>query len=247
MGAIINLHNISNVYCGGAKIKTVYAGDKVVYQSDAIDPEYNYFVFELSDGHGGHVINLADYRAGDETKWDGYTDWGDGTRDKLTTHTYESYGIYTVKTKWMIYNKGIHDGYYADYSVQQSIIGCDNININITDMRYLFRACWCLEYADLSRLDTSNITDMREMFYNCYSLEKLNMEGWDTSNVTNMNHMFYNCKKLTPIVSHFDVSRVTDFQRMFANCQCLDSSQFSNWHISSGANTYGMFDGSNYE
>lgn len=248
MGAFINLHKINGIYCGEAKIKTVYIGDKVIYKSDVIDPEYNYFVFEITPSNGGLTIELGDYRAGDETVWDGYTNWGDGTKDTLRTHTYDRPGIYTVKTKWMLLTKDKYDTYFfRNLTVRQSLIGCDNININITDMRHLFYSCNMLEYADLSRLDTSNITDMRYMFCYCSRLEKLNMDGWDTSNVTNMARMFYFCQKLTPIVSHFNVSRVTDFQYMFAWCKCLDSSQFSNWRISSSANTYCMFDCSNYK
>lgn len=237
MGAIINSNNIKGIYCGEVKIKTVYAGDKVVYKSDAIDPTYNYYVCQCKPNTGMHLVELGNNRMGDETEWDGYTDWGDGTIDKLRTHVYENPGIYTVKTKWA-----------AGFPyLGAELIGCDNININITDVSRLFYNRNMLKYADLSRLDTSKFTDMEYMFYNCSSLEELNMEGWDTSNVIDMAYMFYNCKKLTPIVSHFDVSRVTDFQRMFAWCKCLDSNQFRNWRISSSANTHGMFECSNYE
>lgn len=199
MGAIINLHNISNIYCGGTKIKTVYAGDKVVYKSDAIDPEYNYYVFKYIPNTGMHIVELVEYRAGDETEWDGYTDWGDGTRDKELVHIYEKPGIYTVKTKWMIHRKETYPNHYAVASLHtiQGLIGCDNININITDLCHLFRGCWYLEYVDMSRFDISNITNMDYMFCDCIVLEEIRgIENWDMTNVTSTHDMFRNCKKL---------------------------------------------------
>jgi surface protein len=233
MGAFINLHKINGIYCGEAKIKTVYIGDKVIYKSDVIDPEYNYFVYQCKPNTGMHTVELADNRMGDETAWDGYTNWGDGTKDKLKTHTYDKPGIYTVKTKWK-----------AGFEYMGAVlIGCDNLNINLTDASFLFSGHDMLKYADLSRLDTSKFTNMESMFKNCINLEELNIEGWDTSNVTNMRYMFYYCQKLTPIVSHFNVSRVTDFSNMFAGCKCLDGGQFSNWDTSSAEYMYCMFYG----
>lgn len=246
MGAIINSNNIKDIYCGEVKIKTVYAGDKVVYKSDAIDPTYNYFVLKVSKTDLYNTVSLQDYRAGDETEWDGYTDWGDGTRDKLRTHKYENPGIYTVKTKWMI-TKVIKVDENNDNlgisSLGGVLIGCDNINTNITEAKYLFWCCKYLKYADLSRLDASKFTDMEYMFYNCSSLEELNMDGWDTSNVTDMRHMFYNCKKLTPQVSHFNTSKVVDFGWMFEGCENLDGSQFTDWDTSSAEYMNDMFHG----
>lgn len=245
MGALINSNNISNIYCGGTKIKTIYAGDKVVYKSDAIDPTYNYFVLKVGKTGLHNTVSLQDYRAGDETEWDGYTDWGDGTRDKELAHIYEKPGIYTIKTKWMI-TKVIkvdenNDNLGTSYFLKEMLIGCDNINTNITDVRYLFWHCGGLKYADLSRLDVSKFTDMAYMFYYCSSLEELNMEGWDTSNVINMRYMFSHCEKLTPQVSHFNTSKVIDFMRMFEHCSCLDGSQFTDWDTSSAKYMTAMF------
>lgn len=233
MGAIINSNNIKGIYCGEVKIKTVYAGDKVVYKSDAIDPTYNYYVYQCMPNTGMHEVVLQNHKAGDMTEWDGYTDWGDGTRDKLRTHVYENPGIYTVKTKWIA-------GF--EY-LGATLIGCDNININITDAEGLFAGRNILEYADLSRLDTSKLTSMRSMFKSCWSLKELNMEGWDTSNVIDMSHMFRGCEKLTPQVSHFNTSKVVDFGWMFYGCQNLDGSQFKDWDTSSAEYMNNMFHG----
>lgn len=232
MGAIINLENIKSIYCNGVEISTVYLNNDTLYQNSIIiDPEYNYFTFDTSLSNS-YYVKLANYRAGDTTEWNGYTNWGDGTIDKELSHWYSGEGIYTVKTKWMLsYPSG--DSYSIHGETSRKLVACDNININISDMTNIFRDCQYLKSVDLSRFNTMYKRDMNHMFYNCYSLEVANMEGWDTSNVTSMKNMFYKCKVLTPQVSHFNTSSVTDMSGMFAECGAIDGSQFSNWDVSS--------------
>ena len=121
------------------------------------------------------------------------------------------------------------------------LIGCDNINKNITDVSYLFYLCRNLKRVDMSRFRTNNITDMSYMFNGCYDLETLNMKGWNTSNVTNTRNMFRNCEKLTPKVSHFNMSNVIDAEYMFYGCKALDGSQFLDWRLSSANILASMF------
>lgn len=231
MGAIINLENIKSIYCNGVEISTVYLNNDTLYQNSIIiDPEYNYFTFDTSLSNS-YYVKLANYRAGDTTEWNGYTNWGDGTIDKELSHWYSGEGIYTVKTKWML-NYPNDDSYSIHGETSRKLVACDNININISDMTNIFRDCRYLKSVDLSRFNTMYKRDMNHMFYNCYSLEEANMEGWDTSNVTSMKNMFYKCKVLTPQVSHFNTSSVTDMSGMFAECGAIDGSQFSNWDVS---------------
>lgn len=227
MGAICNLNSIKNIYCNGAKIKTVLINNKVVYQSDAIDKTYNYFVFHVGSEE---VVSLSKNRRGDNSKWNGLTDWGDGTIDNKLSHEYKDSGIYTVKTKWMV-------------SSYTALIGCDNVNINITNVASLFMGCESLRYVDMSSFKTDNITDMSYMFCGCLSLEKLNMEGWDTSRVISMKYMFGECEKLDPQVSHFNVSSVTDMSWMFIACDNIDGGQFKDWDVSNVTDMRYMFNG----
>ena len=248
MGALINLNGINKIYYNGVEIKTVYANNNVVYQNDGIDRSYNHFIFDTTKVEGGApvTITLANYRAGDETEWDGLTDWGDGVIDNKQSHTYRTNGEYEVKTKWMINRKIGFESYSADTNTKNALVACRNINKNITDATFLFYGCTSLKSVDMSRFKANNITDMMAMFKNCIVLEDLNMRGWDTSNVTKMKQMFYNCKKLTPKVAHFNVSNVTNFYDMFYSCGAIDGSQFKNWKISSDMPVimYGMFCGS---
>lgn len=230
MSVIGNLKGIKKIYYRGKEIKYGHINGEMVFFKDGINPTYNYFVFDTSKypGLGQVTVTLANYRAKDWTEWDRMTDWGDGTIDTKYSHTYETTGIYTVKTKWMICNNKSGTS-SVDESVRYTLVGCKNININVRDVTSLFRMCQNLEYVDMSNFRTNEITSMHGMFYGCIRLKELNITGWNTSNVTDMNTMFYNCKQLTPKVGHFDVSSVTDMYGMFNNCQNLDGSQFKNW------------------
>lgn len=239
MGALINLNKIKKIYCNGSEIKTVRINNSIAYQNGEIDSEYNYFVFDTSKNEYGSTvrIQLERYRAGDTTAWDGLTDWGDGTIDTSSAHTYWTVGTYTVKTKWMI-NSSATSG---NSNARKTLVACDNVNRNITNASYLFYACSNLKYVNMSRFKTSKITNMNSAFYNCISLQEVNMKNLDTSSVTDMSYMFYNCKKLTPKVSHLNVSSVTTFYNMFYNCGAIDGSQFRDWKVSSTKYLANMF------
>ena len=220
---------ISNIYLGNEKITKVYLGDTLIYGGSSsggedddidpnIDPTYNYFVFDTS--LADTTINLYDYRAGDTTGWDGITDWGDGTTDTKLEHTYATDGTYTVKTKYMLNGNRTNAGFL---NTRNMLIGCDNINKNITVFSYLFynspnlsyakirnfndgtitaaintfNGCSSLTELDLSKLNTDNITSMYQMLYNCSSLALLNISGWNTGNVTNSEKMLTGCPNLT--------------------------------------------------
>ena len=244
MGASINSNNIKSIYYGGDKIKTVYLGDTVVYQSDSVmvdDASYNYYVFEPWSRYG-YVVELTNSRRGDTTEWDGYTDWGDGTVDKLLTHTYSSNGPFTVKTKWTV-------------SGNDELIRCDNINKNITIAKEMFKNCKYLKTADLSNLNpditdvsymfyncmqltnvyninTSNIIDMSYMFYDCDSIDGSQFTGWDVSKVEKMSYMF-KCATITNCLdlSSWDVSNVIYMIEMFNQCYAEDFINISNWKL----------------
>lgn len=231
MGASINSNNIKSIYYGGSKIKTVYLGDTVVYKSDSviaddsIDPSYNYYVYEALSGD---VVELDNSRRGDTTEWDGYTYWGDGTVDNLLTHTYNSSGIYTIKTKWTM-------------SANIWLIGCDGINKNMTDVSKMFRDFKYLKTVDLSNLNP-DITDVSYMFYNCTRLT--NVYNINTSNITNMSYMFYNCDNLDGSqFKDWDVSKVERMSYMFKGATITNCLDLSNWDVSNVAWMSGMFNG----
>lgn len=95
---------------------------------------------------------------------------------------------------------------------------------NVTDMNYMFNACYTLTDLDISGFNTSNVTNMNYMFSYCSSLTELDLSNFDTSDVTSMYWMFEGCKSLTSIdLSNFDTSNVINMRGVFYNCTSLSS------------------------
>ena len=188
-----------------------------------------YNVFEFTVNGSYRTITLDTNRRGDTTDWDGYTDWGDGTKDTNSSHSYSSNGTYIVKTKHGLSGTA---GSINSYT-RQYLTNVLNINKNMTNMSYMFYNCKALTTLDLSNFDTSNVTNMSYMFNSCSGLTLLNLSNLDTSNVTTMTYMFYNCNGLTTLdVSNLDTSKVTNMQRMFYGCSGLTELDLSNFDTS---------------
>lgn len=212
MAITIGNSSVRDIYLGNSKVDSVFLGDVLVYGNLANDPEdtYNKFVFDTSRAIDGFqpIVTLKDYRAGDTTHWNGYTDWGDGTINKELTHRYTTSGIYTVKTKYMI-----NDGYGGSINnTRHLFIRCDAINKNIRDLSYLFNNCEHLTSVNLSNLDKSLYYEAAYAFYDCH-LSSIDLSGFKfTGNVSNM--FGYN-SALSINLSGADFTRVTNISSMF--------------------------------
>lgn len=203
---------------------------------------YNRYVFTTPNAN--YTISLKADRRGDTTEWDGLTDWGDGTVDTATSHTYANPGTYEVVTKWVL-NKGGDSSSYYSSSTARYLTACNGLNSNMTDVSYMFYSCRSLTSVDLSNFDTSNVTNMRRMFYSCEKLTSLDISNWNTSNVTNMNNMFYTCRVLTEIIGieSRDTSNVTNMSDMFGYCAKLISLDLSSWNVAKVTGMDSMFSG----
>lgn len=216
--------SISNIYIGDTVVKAVYLGDNLVYSKGMkIDDSYNYFVFDTSKVDGSTTVGLYSFRGGDETKWNGLTDWGDGTINSSEEHTYAKDGIYTVKTKYGINSS---TGGSSGTNARKMLIECLNINknyiwlanmfymcanlryvrivsnINVSNIEFMFYYCPSLISVDLSSINVSkDLLSVREIFYNCSSLESVNISGWNLENAQDNSsipaYMFKNCNSLT--------------------------------------------------
>lgn len=190
MAITIGNSSVRDIYLGNSKVDSVFLGDVLVYGNLANDPEdtYNKFVFDTSraidsfDEGFQPIVTLRDYRAGDTTHWNGYTDWGDGTINKELTHKYTTSGVYTVKTKYTI-----NDSYGSiTNNTSNMFIRCDAINKNIKDLSYLFYGCDKLTSVNLSNLDKSLYYKAAYAFYDC-NLPSIDLSGFKfTGNVSNM-------------------------------------------------------------
>ena len=161
-----------------------------------IDKNYNYFVFDTTKA-SGTTIKLQSYKYGDTTDWDGLTDWGDGTIDASTSHTYSSNGIYKVKTKCSFNSEnGALGALLADSNTRNMLIEVLNVNRNIKYTQYMFNGCYNVTSIDASSINTSIMKDMTSMFDSCSKLETLNLSNWNMDNITNTSNMFASCSKL---------------------------------------------------
>ena len=220
--------SIKRIQLGSSIVKSAYLGSKLVYGSAVTnapsefvpelgpDDEYNIFVFNVS-GPVYTRVYLQNYRGGDETEWDGLTDWGDGTINAERTHEYANNGVYTVKTKWMIN----YDTYRNSDTVKM-LIKCLNVNKNITEFSHLFYKCENLKSISFDKNTTYNINTMDFMFSDCYNLKSIDLSNINTSKVTNMLCTFEGCKSLTSLdISKLNTSNVTIMQAMFSRCSSL--------------------------
>ena len=218
MAITIGNSSIRDIYLGNSRVNSVFLGDVLVYGNLANDPEdtYNKFVFDTSKAINGiqPVVTLQDYRAGDTTHWNGYTDWGDGTVNKELSHRYTTSGIYTVKTKYMINDSDGNRGRYTD----NLFIRCDAINKNIRDLSYLFYECDNLTSINLSNLDKSLYYKAEYAFYKTsYSTDitqyELDLSGLKLSG--SVYNMFgYNNGIGTLNLSGFDMTKATNTSYM---------------------------------
>lgn len=109
---------------------------------------------------------------------------------------------------------------------------------NVTDMQYMFDACYRLTSLDVSHFNTSSVTNMKGLFGDCRALMSLEMNNFDTRNVTDMGFMFSGSESLSRLdLSSFNTSNVADMDNMFQYCSSLKTIYVSDsWSIESLSN-----------
>ena len=152
------------------------------------------------------------------------TDWGDGTIDSRTYHTYSQPGTYIVSSTGFVYNNEI-----VFSGVYPTVKSVDKLRADIINGYKLFHRYYYITSENLTLPNTSLMTDMEEMFYSCYSLTTLDLSSFDTSNVTDMVQMFAFCDNLTELnLSNFDISYSCDTTAMLAYCSKLHTLRLDN-------------------
>jgi surface protein len=164
-------------------------------------------------------------------------DWGDGTTDISTSHTYATSNTYTVS----ILGTGITTfNYMFSGTGQQYLTECTSFGaIGLTDLSYMFANATSLTVVpstlpstvtsisgmfsgatsfnqDISTWTTTNVTNMSQMFQDATAFNQ-NIGSWNTANVTNMMQMFLGATAFNQNIGSWDVSNVTDMFNMFAN------------------------------
>ncbi|MBQ9213339.1 MAG: BspA family leucine-rich repeat surface protein [Bacteroidales bacterium] len=87
--------------------------------------------------------------------------------------------------------------FYGLFNLKE-IKGLENLNTEkVTDMQFMFNACFLIESLDLSGFDVSNVTDMTAMFTNCYNLHTIFVgDNWNLSDNLPSTNMFADCYSL---------------------------------------------------
>ena len=150
---------------------------------------------------------------------DGTKDWGDGTTDTSTTHTYASIGDYTITCNGSTMTTSNTSGLFGQMN------SSSNANYYVKDIRlgssltsigdYAFTTCYSLTSITIP----SSITSIGTYsFYNCYSLISITIpEG-----VTSIGaYVFRYCQSLTSATIPSDVASIGDYA--FGNCASLAS------------------------
>ena len=184
--------------------------------------------------------------------YDFYVDWGDGTRDNITTynqaevtHQYSNTGIYEVR----VYG-GITGWYFNDTGDKEKIIEISNWGpLSVID-RDIFEGCSNLELTTTDALDLSNVITLRVSFKNCSSIgTQGNIGSWDVSNISRIRNCFQNCSNFDQDLSNWDVSIFgsgnDEGNGLFASCTSFNnggSPGISGWNTTNWNGSQGMND-----
>ena len=166
----------------------------------------------------------------------GNKNWGDGTEDALTSHTYADYGDYiitcdgnTMATKVM--------GDTA--AVQQTLLRISIPNSVTTIRAHTFYNCRALRSISIP----NSVTGIGDNAFNsCYALQSISIPNGVTSI---WNSMFYNCYALQSISIHNSVTDIWD--NAFYNCFALQSISIPNSVTNIGSNAFGLCFSSEYD
>lgn len=139
---------------------------------------------------------------------DGTKDWGDGTSDDLTTHTYTDYGKYTIKCNGTTMTTSSTSGLFGQKS------------------SYPNYYCVNVRFANITSIGAYS-------FSNCYSLVSMTIPSGETSIST---YAFNCCHSLTSVVIPNGVTSIGD--SMFAYCYSLTSVVIPNGVTNVGVSTF---------
>ena len=147
---------------------------------------------------------------------DGIKDWGDGTSDTETTHTYTAYGDYTIKCDGTTMTATHSAGSFGQSNSSKNYY-CTAVRFaSITSISsYVFQYCLSLTSIVISNSVTRMFMDA---FYNCYSLTSAVIPNSVTKIDSNL---FFNCYSLTSAVIPNSVASIgTD---AFDGCYSLSN------------------------
>ena len=232
----------TNYGLGNGLFGESYAGDAIgVFSSDVPKNDANAFIAVFNTRlQGANERELRQVTLPLSTLGGSFiVDWGDGSKDSTTVHTYVSPGIYTVKIRALaIYLNFSYKAYSPKLiEVKQwgafvfgvgenNFYGCSNVVFTHTkdaigrvrlsgSLQSTFNGCVKITgIIGLSELDTSAITSFAFLFSGS-SIFNQDLSKWNTSLVNNMAYCFNGCLNFNSKLTNWDTALVTTMNRMF--------------------------------
>ena len=165
-------------------------------------------------------------------KMDGSKNWGDGTTDTATTHTYASEGNYTITCDGTTMTASSSSGLFGQSSSNTAKYICTAVRLtNITSISsYAFVNCYSLTSITIPN-GVASIGSYA--FGNCYSLISITIpNGVDSIGESTFN----NCYSLTSITIPSSVTRFASYT--FSNCYSLASITIPSSVTTIGSSTF---------
>lgn len=194
-------------------------------------------VYTTASGLNEFDIELTKVTGLDVTlNMNGTKDWGDGTSDDLTTHTYTNYGKYTIKCDGTTMATSSSSGLFGQSSNVKNYY-CISARLNLKFINnYAFTNCYSLKTMVISnKLEDTGTTAFSnckllsgivipdkvprintDLFGYCYSLTEIIIP----KNVTKIDGAFKYCSSLVNVVIPNSVTKIGD-NATFDSCYSL--------------------------
>ena len=166
----------------------------------------------------------------------GNKNWGDGTEDALTSHTYANYGDYIITCD----GNTIVAKVMGDTGVVQQTLLRVSISNSVTTIKAsAFNNCKALQSISIS----NSVTGIgANVFFNCKTLQSISIPNGVTSIWDNT---FNNCYALQSISIPNSVTNIGS--SVFSNCYALQSVSIPNGVTGIGDNTFYFCSASEYD
>ena len=140
------------------------------------------------------------------------TDWGDGTIDNLTSHTYAAAGSYTISISDNF--TGFTNPTPTPWLGAQSLVAVLSWNSSLQNIYGAFAGL--INLTSVPNYLPTGVTNIDYLFYNTVAFNSPNVSQWDTRNVTSMRYLFTGAKSFNRGLTWY-VDSLLNMDFMFYN------------------------------